>query len=766
MPFPSARSSLPSILAVALCAAPASAQSPTPSTAGRAAPAATPLPRAPRATAPYVDTMPDGTVWARGANWKAAFTAQGVQFVPFLGSDAPRNHPLALQLASVSAGGQPLQLELQHPPSVRGSRVEIARGALVEAYELTLPHVEQTFTFERPVRAGALEVRMRVVTELQAAADGGGGFTFGNERGGVRYGRATAIDAARRTVEMPATCDGHWLVLTVPADFVAAAAFPLTIDPLVSTFGLTPGANLLDESHADCAYVGTFAGLYASVVEEHYSATDHDVLVVARDRDGNVVTSEYVDYTTDYWATPAIASHRGASQFLVVAAEGSPSLVNRVIWGRTLTWNGGSVLTMSAQFPIHSFGNGMNPDVGGDPNPSPGLPGNYCVTWEGTIDGELYYNIVRTDTSLMATNGGWLDPGQEFVSNPAISKSCGVGATSSQQWLIVWQKRYSASDEDVHGTRIAHDGTVLTLDFLIDYSSLNDSDPEVSSLTDTTGAGVERFAVVYTRDFPGTPLSPSHSDIMGQVFTATTSVSGTQNLTQLLNGSIFDNHYAPCIDTDGQRFALGFTQWGSIFSADTEPYLATLHLVNGTFAVTSYPELLNGYHGPDERMRVTSERSGGSFTPRYMATWQTEHTTPPSGKGGLGSFYYGHSNIPPSSWFVTTLPGCGTLQLSGSGRPALAQSFTLDLTGASGIPFLMFGNYLASPFNVCASCILGVDSTTAIFVQTTSLPVFVPPNVALIDQAFGAQGLDLFAANGCTAPFDFTLGNTMLITLL
>ena len=78
----------------------------------------------------------------------------------------------------------------------------------------------------------------------------------------------------------------------------------------------------------------------------------------------------------------------------------------------------------------------------------------------------------------------------------------------------------------------------------------------------------------------------------------------------------------------------------------------------------------------------------------------------------------------------------------------------------------MFGNLLPSPFPVCSSCMLGVDSTTAILVQTSSLPVFVPPNVGLIGQAFGAQGLDLFAPSGCTTPFVFTLGNTMQITLL
>lgn len=755
------RPSLPA-LTFPLLAALAPSQSSADPAPAPSAPAVTRL--APAAPPPLsIDTMPDGTVWARGSNWKAAFSAQGLTFVPFLGSDAPRNFPLTLRLADASVGGQPLPLELQHAAELRDDRIAIPRGGLVESYSLATGQIEQTFTVERPCRGGALVVRMQVETELAVNADGAG-FRFGNERGGVNYGRAVAIDADSRETPVQSTCDGHWLTLTVPAAFVAAASFPLTIDPVVLTFSLNPGAPL-DSSNADCAYLGTYFGLYASVQEEHYSQTDHDVLLVARDRDGLIVTSTYVDYTTDYWATPAIASHRGASQFLVVAARGLPSVNSRMIWGRTMTWGGGGTLTPSAQFAIHSFGNGKNPDVGGDANPSPALPGNYCVSWEGTINGELYYNIVHTDATVATP--GWLDPGAEFVSNPAISKSCGIGAPASQEWIIVWQKRYSLTDEDIYGSRIALDGSVRTLEFLIDYSSLNDTRPRVSSLTDTTGAGVERFAVVYQRDIPATPIIPGHSDVMGQLFQATQPISGTVDLTQLLNGSIFSSYYGACVDTDGQRFALGFTRWSSIFGTDSEPYLATLHVVDNTFAVTSYPELCNAYHGPDERMRVTSERSGGTFSPRYMASWHTEHTaTPPSGAGGLGALYYGHTNVPPGSWFATSLPGCGTLQVSASGLPALGQTFQIDLTGASGFPFLMFGNYLASPLNVCAPCILGVDFSTAILVQTSSLPVFVPPNVGLIGQIFGAQGLDLLAPGGCSAPFPFTLSNTMLILVL
>lgn len=765
-PIPRKRS-LPAVSAV-LFAAMATSQAPTPPEADAArplAPATTPVPDTVR-HALFVSPSPDGTVWARGADWKAAFTAQGMQFVPFLGSDAPRNFPLALRLAGASIGGVQLPLELQQRPTVNGRRIEIARGACVEAYDLAVTQLEQTFTFAQPVGSGALQVRMQIASELLASSDGTGGFRFANARGGVHYGRATAIDAASRSVAVAATCDGEWLTLTVPADFVATAAFPLTIDPVVQTFLLQPGTGTPAMLNGDCAYVGTFNGLYATVHEEAYSQTDHDVFAIGRDRDGNVLATAYVDYTGDYWQTPAIASHRGASQFLVVATKGLPTSNTRIIWGQTLTWNGGTVLTQSVQFPLHQFYYGKNPDVGGDANPSPSAPTGYCVSWEGEgiYAGELYYNLVRTDASLWSTNGLWLDPGTEFVSNPSISKSCGLGAYSQQEWWIVWQKRYSPTDEDIHASRIAVDGVVRQLDLLVDYSGLNDTNPEVSSPTDMTGAGVERFAVVYQRDIPPIGvIAPGHTDIMGQLFNGTTPVSGTVNLTSLLGGSIFDNHYDPCIDTDGQRFALGFTEWGTIFSGNSEPYLATLHVINDTFEVTALPELVSTFSSADDTVKVTSERSGGTFTPRYMATWQTSF----GNSGNVhAAFYYGHVALGPTSYFNNSLPGCGPMTLTPSGLPALAQAFQLQLTGSQGIPFLLFGDWLFTPVNVCPACILGVDVNTAITLQTTNVSVFVPPNPNLIAVQFGAQGLDLLAPNACASPLPFALSNMLLITVL
>ncbi|MFO1078273.1 MAG: hypothetical protein U1E73_11185 [Planctomycetota bacterium] len=749
----------PVLLASSVCGVLAAQEVPPP-------PSVAPLSPAAAAAMPFVDVAPDGVVWARGADWKASFAAAGVQFVPFLGSDAPRNFPLTLQLVEARAGGDAIALDptpaVTTEPEANGTGIAIARGGCREVYHLTRNHVEQTFEFAAAPRTGPLQVRMRLATELAPTPHPDGSLTFANARGGVRYGRAAAFDARGRRSEVASSLDGETLTLTVPAAFVAAAAFPLVVDPLVATFVVAPGVNSPSLLEADSAHVGTFTGLTAVVHEEAFSLSDHDVFVTGYESDGSIGASIYVDYTTNNWYQPRIASHRGASQFLVVASRSG--LLGPSTWGRTLTYAhaGTTTLTPSAQFFV-ATGNGRHPDVGGDPNPNPPLPGNYCVTWEGATNGAIYCNIVHTDTTVGTPAGVMLHPGPEYASHPTISKSCGVGAYSTREWIIAWQKRYSPVDEDIHGSRVAIDGTVLTADFPIDTSSQSETNPEVSSLTDLIG-GVERFVVVYERTIPPIGPLPMHQQIFGQVFAGATSLSAEVNLSQLLGTDPLGDQLNPSVDTDGTRFVVGFSEDPAILNQDIVPYVATLHVINDTFNYTELPVALSGYAGRDEFVRVASERSGGTFTPRYVATWQT--TALATGATTVnGAYYMGHLALGPTSYFAEQFPSCGASTLVASGLPALASTFWVDLGGAQGIPAILFGIAIA-PTNYCPSCQLGVDPTAMSAILGTHLTITVPQQAWVIGLQFGVQGLDLLAPNGCTSPLAFTLSNMILVTLL
>jgi len=86
--------------------------------------------------------LPDA-LWARGQSYKASFGAQGMTYVPFLGSQAPRDFPVAFALQSVKAGGVPLALGTPAAAARQGDVLTLDRGLLSEVYRLAPESVEQ-----------------------------------------------------------------------------------------------------------------------------------------------------------------------------------------------------------------------------------------------------------------------------------------------------------------------------------------------------------------------------------------------------------------------------------------------------------------------------------------------------------------------------------------------------------------------------------------------------------------------------------------------
>lgn len=709
----------------------------------------------------HVDDSDPGTVWARGDGWKASFAAGGFTFVPFLGSDAPRNFPLGMRLTAATVGATSLPLALHHAPIRSGTRIALPRGSLTEVYELAPGQVEQLFVFERPVRGGELSVRMLVDTELACSPGANGGLRFANERGGVDYGRAIAIDAAGASCEVASRWEPGQLTLTVPAAFAADATFPLTIDPLVSIFGVNSTVSR-SRSRPDCAYVGSHAGLWAAVMEEAYSQTDHDIYLRPYRQDGTLEPGLYIDFTTEYWSAPQIASHRSASQFLVVATRGLAPAAT-MIWGRLVGYQdnaGVTVLSPGSQFLIQGWSiNGFNADVGGDPNADAALPGHYCVTWER--NGQIQYRLVGTDGTLQTEQQ--IAPGPEFLSNLRVSKSCGVGPLAGREWILVWQKRYSPTDEDILGSIVAVDGSLRVFQFVVDTSSAVETNPEVSSKTDP-GNGAQRFLVTYERLYPATPSQAARTGLRANLFDGGNSLTGHFDLSAVLTASGLQNQVQPGVETDGVRFAIGYSQWSALTGSQTAPYLATAHLVNDTLTLTSAPELCNGYAGPDDDLQIASARDSAARSHRYFATWTTTLLSN-AGQQCTGSFYDGHLNLLPAAYYENTLPGCGSPTLTATGVPAIGNTIVLQLSGAVGLPFLLLG-LPASPTTVCAGCSLGLQQSSMTSLFTTSHAITVPPWASLIGVRFGAQGFDALAPGGCTTAVPFRLGNQLTITLL
>jgi len=123
-------------------------------------------------------------IWAAGRDYKVSFH-DGATFVPFLGSDAPRNHPVTFAPVRVRAGGAWLSLDDDVAPARMGDRVSYDRGAVVELYALEPGGMEQLFVFDAPTPDGALVLAIDVDSEL-ACTSNAPGFDFATLEVGSR----------------------------------------------------------------------------------------------------------------------------------------------------------------------------------------------------------------------------------------------------------------------------------------------------------------------------------------------------------------------------------------------------------------------------------------------------------------------------------------------------------------------------------------------------------------------------------------------------
>ena len=146
------------------------------------------------------------------------------------------------QLLEVRQGETVLTVEDAGDPEVRvsGRRISYVRAAgIVERYDMVEAGVEQSFVLRRRWRGdsdlvitGALEADRELGAPLP---DGSGGLVIplGDGTARLRYGAVTAIDAAgARRGGTVAIADGQ-VTLTIDGDWLAAAAYPVVVDPLI-----------------------------------------------------------------------------------------------------------------------------------------------------------------------------------------------------------------------------------------------------------------------------------------------------------------------------------------------------------------------------------------------------------------------------------------------------------------------------------------------------------------------------------------------------
>ncbi|MDP8224423.1 MAG: hypothetical protein P9L99_13755 [Candidatus Lernaella stagnicola] len=306
--------------------------------------------------------------------------------------------PLVLRSDAVLRGDLRLDAEPQLTVDEDGS-LAIARGSLTEWLENTPEGVQQSWTFET-MPAGTGDLRVRVAVEgLPYTETTAGGVHFADPETelGIRYTHARWIDAADRTVEVPARYADGFIEMTVPAGILAESIYPADLDP----------------------WAGPEIG------------TDNPIYMPARNRQA------FVDIAFGETAYMIVWEDRRVSEGNTI----SDVYATRVNSNGSLLTPGGIVVSRAA-------GNQGNPAVAFD-------NGEYLVVWEDNRGGGVDIYGAR-----LSQAGSVLDPDGFAIGNAAGDQGNPHVAASDNQWLVVWNDGRSAA-KDVYGTRVDPDGNVL-----------------------------------------------------------------------------------------------------------------------------------------------------------------------------------------------------------------------------------------------------------------------------------------------------------------
>lgn len=691
----------------------------------------------------------DGPLWVVTPQWKASFAAAGWSFVPFFGSEAPRNYPVEFGAAQASCGGELLPTRTAIPAR-QNQHLEYDRGAFAECFDLGSAGVEQSFRFDRLPNRSELVLSIETHSELRGAGEGMG-IAFRNELGSVSYGAAVAIDANGDRVAAPTTFMNGTITIRVPASFLATASLPLIIDPLVASRTLvsgTPHVGNSDVSWDEATHS------HAVCYQLDFSATDSDCYVVRADLGMTTLNVVLIDGTATSWAAPRIANNQSSSQFLVVCEVSNGHQAPFWIGGRLVSGAG----SLSAPFDIerngvagHQPGSNFRPDVGGDPYTTPSY---FTVVWEhefSVLDHDIYMKQVTVNGTLRSAAPTPIATSGAYQSNPTISKSDGPGVSSLQRWAIVFQQTYALLDEDLFGALVTWDGQLVDPGngyvVSIDGSAANTVFPRVSSPTDGND---RKFLVV-------SECGLANGSV--RIHAVDSGLGGlwANDLVSLENDAPRSGWMkrSPSVDCDGVRFTVAYMEalnnsndWDvrcSLVSYDPLRFLtatAVGHALAGTGLPELFPEVASHYSSNGVRSdRVAASMQGGTPGAHFI----------------VGATYSARALVGGMSLRLT---GCGSLAITWTGLPEIGQRLDFTLHNNHPLTGYVFGLPANNPVGICAGCTAGVQGSSLLGAQ---LAFDIPPDPNFVGVTVSTQGFT-FGGGPCLG--QISLSDTVDITIL
>ncbi len=310
-------------------------------------------------------------------------------------------HGLTLKTRGVERGGVSSASGRPRAAVDKDGSLSVERGSVVERLANGEEGVEQSFHFDaRPDGQGELRVHIGVSgMPYTARTEHGLHFADPVSGAGVRYGRATWVDASARRSDLETTYEEGEIVLHVPEALVEGSTYPAVLDPVIGP------------------EIGTDNPIY------HEGAFSQ--------------------------AAPSVASN--GSDYLVVWSDSRVSASNADIYGARVTSTG--VL-------IDPGGLAISTSPLAQVAPSVAFDGvNYLVVWQDKRNNAITKEDIYG--ARVAPTGVVLDLTGFPISTVALSQLKPSVAFNGTTFLVVWEDGRAAGPADIYGSRVTTGGTVL-----------------------------------------------------------------------------------------------------------------------------------------------------------------------------------------------------------------------------------------------------------------------------------------------------------------
>lgn len=692
-----------------------------------------------------------------GADYRVRLDTGGVRFEPALGSSAPCTQHLALTPLGVSAGDA---IVLPRPdgcePRLDADTASYEhRPGVTERFEVRPDGVALSWMFaERPAGRGDLVVRYAVDTSLPAPAPHGDGLAFRREDGGgVAIGGVTGIDANGRTVRGTVQCSDGVLELALPGAFVASAAFPLVLDPVIGTvFSVSVGLSY-DDDEPDVAYDHVTAN-WLVVWRRRFSATDFDIRGQRVSSSGSLVGGTIFFHSSGVATRPRVAISNTLSIFGVawIQQVTGAVTVSQVAF-ETVTSTGGTLansLTLAtSQSQVYA-----DVDIGSQAEALLGLPAGFVVVYRAPGQGAIRarrLTLAFPGTVTQSTEFPILTdvPLGVTYSQPAVARS-----THDGNLLVVARSASVLTTGRGIAAAVVHTNDNLVGATLTFATSFSDD----ASAPDVDGQG-GRWVVAWDRQGSGgtydqVRVAPVTLDAAGTTLSA--------GAVTTFGGTVLSRAQTPSVGWSPARTWIGYQGKTTLPSVVTTLRVAAVDSAsctscNDTWGVQVFND--------ERRIAVAPQVGGGFMEEQALAVY---------GAGPALDVYAQRLQHFGSTGTTTSLfGGCGTTLLRGSsqGHPLVIGTFWQQgiLTTSPSAVAAIFNLASTMPPIACGPCVwtpFEITSVAPVIGGAASVVFVIPCEPAAVGAQFESQWTVLDpSASPCPVLPGISLSNRHLHTV-